>query len=184
MVDELLNHARDGWIKMNEMVRGMFGPGVTIDEMALLFPEESSLSAWVKRVVARDGYELFNVAQDTVETGPIPSKYDVEYWFLRTPFDYRLELMRLAGGYSPVHSAIDIAPEVISRGVVIPIHASFKVPDLMAYASANRTLLQEDWECAQKCDSSYGVFSYWAQEQHEGWFLKPRVNLRDGDGSA
>ena len=184
MVDKILVEVRDGWIKMNEVVRGMFGPNITIDEMALIFPSVSVLASWVRRLVARPGYELFNVAHDTVKASPIPAKYEVEYWFLRTPFDYRLELMAVNNGYSPIHSAIQLVPNADSLDIVVPVHASFKVADSMAYASANRTLQREGWECAQKCDSSYGLFSYWMlnPDEEDGWFLKPRVNLRDRTG--
>lgn len=177
VVDQFLNHVRDGWITYSEKLRAVFGTTYIIDEMALLFPDEVGLARWVKRVVSRDGYHLFNVAMDKVNTHPIPSNYDVSYWFISTPFDYRLELMTIEKGYSPLHSAIDVCP--VPEQVVIPMHASFKVPDEEAYASANATLLRNGWECAQKCASTYGTFSYWTEEKFDGWFIKPRVNLRD-----
>jgi hypothetical protein len=45
-------------------------------------------------------------------------------------------------------------------------------------------LRERAWEVVQKCDSTYGKFSYWKPldaDDHEdlGLYLKPRVNLRD-----
>ena len=181
--EEVLNYARDGWIKCNEKLRGMFGADCKIDEMAFLFPNERYLASWVKRFVAQPGYELFNVASDRVITSPIPSEYDVSYWFLRTPFDYRLELMSILDGYSPLHHGVNVRVDKVHDNQIVAVHASFKVRDEKAYASANATLIREGWECAQKCDSTYGRLSYWNYDPFEGWFLKPRVNLRDALGA-
>lgn len=178
-VDGILTEVRDAWIPLNEAVRGMFG-GYTVDEMALVSPDHHKLARWVRRFAARDGYELFNAAQDKVVTSPITASYEVEYWFMRTPFDYRLELMSVVGGFSPLHSA---ATNLNDSGLY-KVHASFKCQSQEAYASAVSTLLRNDWEPALKCQSTYGRFSYFSHPDLSGWYLKPRVNLRDGERDA
>jgi hypothetical protein len=175
-----LARMRDEHAFANEVVRSLFGTKYSIDEMALVSRSAEWLMSFLKQLVSIEGYELFNRADDIVETFPICSNYVVEYWFLRTPFDYRLELMRILNGHSPVHHAIFNNDD--EDPLAINVHASFKVPDLDAYTEAQAVLRKSGMECAQKCESTYGRFSYFINEDVlPNWYLKPRVNLRDAD---
>lgn len=167
---------------MNEWLRGALGGGAQIDEVALLFHDQESLSNFVRVVVQQEGYELFNSASDIVSVHPLGSSYGVDYWFLRTPYAYRLELMQLTSPGSPLHEYL------LSRSsrwhLPVPVHASFKCPTEDAYATAVHTLRREGLESVQLCRSSYGTFSYWQEPTATGvldrpLYVKPRVNLRD-----
>jgi len=190
LVRSVLHDVHASWQEQNAILRGLLGAGTHVDEMALLFAGEHALAAFVRYAVRERGYELFNTAWDHVATGPILSHYDVSYWFLRTPGyepgkkGYRLELMSLLSHGSPLHDRM--AALATGEMRYRPVHASFKCPDEEAYGTAVNTLRKGGYELAQRCSSSYGQFSYWqhyAAEGTPGWFLKPRVNLRDEDVS-
>lgn len=173
-----LNEINEDWHGMSAKVRGEFGVETRIDEMALRFDNHEDLFAWLTFAVRQDGYELFNSAEDWVTTKPLASSYGVNYWFLLTPYEYRLELMHLGVGHSPLHHLLrPNTPGSLGR-----VHASFKVKDEEEYANVVRTLKFTGWQDLQYCDSRYGKFSYWEEESSPGpWFLKPRVNLRDAE---
>jgi hypothetical protein len=181
-VKHLLTHVHEGYEKCNEQLRGILGAEAEIDEMALLVINKASVLNLLTHLVSFDGYELFNSASDTVTTSPIHSGYDVHYWFVRTPYNYRLEVMYLPpkGGYSPLHNKLIYSADNDPDNNVYGVHASFKC-DSSSYMAAGVLLRKEGWELAQRCDSDYGKFSYYANEDNTGvgWFLKPRVNLRD-----
>lgn len=178
----------------DEELRAMFGAAHEIDEMALMFTSPSWALRWISSAVRVPGVNLFNTAHDTVETRPVPSTYNVHYWFLSSPFPegyepgeerWRIECMYAHEG-SPLH-------ETYSRKMhgkdVAAIHASFKCPDEEAYAVAVKTLGDNGYEAAQFCESTYGRFSYWAPAEHgladgSGLYLKPRVNLRDAGADS
>lgn len=174
-VEENLQVVRDGFLQTNEIVRGLLGPSVSIDEMALLFTTRSLALAFTRELVKFEGYELFNAASDLVSTSPIHSHYCVDYLFIRTPFSYRMEIMSVREGFSPIHSVYS----GMDAKNGYKIHASFKCPDQEAYGNACATLIRDGFECAQKCESDYGLFSYFSDRDRTTWFIKPRVNLRD-----
>jgi len=171
--------------KAQEQLRGMFGSGAVIDEMAIMFQNPYELRSWVDAAVRLPGVVLFNTAHDSVSTQPIPSRYNVHYWFLSSPWPegyepgedlWRVEAMYAHKG-SPMHDALR---DQFSPGESLTVHASFKCADEEAYGVATNTLQRNGYEAVQRCESTYGRFSYWRQgEQETGVFLKPRVNLRD-----
>lgn len=179
----MVSRIHEGYEKCTEQLRGIFGPQAEIDEMALIASNEASVLNLLTHLVSIEGYELFNSANDTVSTTPIRSSYEVNYWFVRTPSRrYRLEVMYLPPneGYSPLHNKLTHSVNGQPDNSIYAVHASFKC-DEASYAAAGVLLRKAGWELAQKCDSSYGKFSYYANEDSVGvgWFLKPRVNLRD-----
>lgn len=153
--------------------------GVKIDEIALLVGDTGQLAELDQLLALKFGWERFNIATDNVKTQPIRSAYSVEYHFYRHPaHDYRLEVMRLSSGISPLHAAI---PKPLNRQVCEPVHASFKCPDEETYAAARFGLVEAGMVEAQRCDSTYGRFSYFTTlgTPLRVPYLKPRVNLRD-----
>jgi hypothetical protein len=167
-----------------EELRGMFGAEAVIDEMALMFRDPDVLRSWVDAAVRIPGVTLFNTAHDSVGTQPIPGRYSVHYWFLSVPEVYgpwRVEAMFAHPG-SPLHDSLRRQ----GRGEeLLMVHASFKCPDEEAYGVATNTLARNGYEPVQKCESTYGRFSYWRHEDAvRGVFLKPRVNLRDAEADG
>ena len=169
----------------DEELRAMFGASYAIDEMALMFTDQDWLTRWVTSAVRVPGMVLFNSAHDHVRTRPVPSSYDVHYWFLSAPSEHtsrgewRIEAMYPHPG-SPLHDAH--LTHMSERNIAV-MHASFKCSDEEAYAVAVKTLADNGYEAAQYCDSTYGKFSYWSpldrEDRAPGPYLKPRVNLRD-----
>jgi len=174
-----MDNVRGEHLEMSAILRGVLGTRYAVDEMALLFAEEATLSSFVRAAVSLgEGYTLFNTAYDTVKTSPILSEYHVRYWFLSTPHGFRVELMATYPG-SPLHDQIQLG---MSRDSVYSVHASFKCEDEEAYGNAVHSLKKNAYQLVQSCESSYGRFSYWQPleaEERPHWFLKPRVNLRD-----
>lgn len=154
-----------------------------IDEIALLVESEPDLRT-LARVLPGEGWEQFNEARDVVRTGPIASRYEVQYTFFRHPDKpWRLEVMKIVGGVSPLHEAIR---PPLGGELCVPVHASFKTADEEQYAHAVGVLQEGGFELAQRCDSTYGRFSYWINvgRVNRVPYLKPRVNLRDSAQSA
>lgn len=151
-----------------------------VDEIALLVEGEAELrQLWT--ALAALGWTQFNQARDAVKTSPILSKYEVSYTFFSHPDKpWRLEVMRLLNGYSPLHGAI---ARPLGSAPCVPVHASFKVAAEEFYAYAREDLDELGMFEAQRCDSTYGRFSYWTNlDQSDAVpYLKPRVNLRDAD---
>jgi hypothetical protein len=170
-----------------------------IDEIAYLFPTHHHAEVFIREAVHDEAEcTLFNVATDHVHTSPINSCYDVMYQFLSVPSSYlphrpsqtstvRIEAMHLARGFSPLHFGELLSME--RDGLLASaIHASFKCEDETAYAAATHRLRESGWEVAQRCDSTYGRFSYWKPLEADQWlpdgpfmYLKPRINLRDAE---
>lgn len=164
-----------------------------IDEVALMFV--GNPWPFLEEAVKLDGVDLFNVADDEVETFPIHRDYSVRYYFLSTPFGFRVECMRITGGISPLHNGF-IGFDGSTKDVLPPVvHYSFKCADETEYKYATATMRGNEWEMAQGCESTYGRFSYWMTDERtddalseadwpwreKGYeaYLKPRVNLRD-----
>jgi len=176
--------------EMNEALRGMLGALHTVDEMALMFRTDADLKEFLRYAV-RHGYTLFNSDSDTVTTGPLRSSYDVAYWFLAAPGypqlenSYRLELMTLHTPGSPLHDTLQLWLDNNNHPSVA-VHASFKCHNEEEYANAVHTLGRNGYELTQRCESTYGRFSYWQPQEAADHpvntvYLKPRVNLRDAE---
>lgn len=172
----------DNVARMGDLMRQHAGmawdPEHPYDEVALLATSNRQAFAAVQSFVRR-GWRYFNNAEDTVTTHPFRTQYDVTYHFLaHQNVGWRIELMTLGYGLSPVHWAI---LDRTRSGALPVVHLSFKVPNMSAYEAVlsrwHGHLLH-----AQSCTSSYGVFSYWAGQPVDGnpeVYLKPRINLRD-----
>lgn len=167
------------YIQKTEELRGMFGPKIYVDEVALLFADPDALAIFVQNAVRQDRVELFNTARDQVYTEPLVSRYEVDYWFLSTEKAYRIEAMVPTVG-SPLHTTVAVNSRM-RHNEALPVHASFKCPDEESYTNATATLTKNGYECAQRCRSAYGRFSYWTPlaTPTDGVFLKPRMNERD-----
>lgn len=155
-----------------------------IDEIALLVDTQTHADELL-RCLPELGWERFNDAVDRVRTSPIPSVYRVKYVFFQHPEkSWRLEVMQMLEGYSPLHGAI-VQP--VGGALCVPVHASFKTADEEQYAYAVSTLAESGgYLMAQRCDSTYGRFSYWTALDRADRvpYLKPRVNLRDAQESG
>lgn len=187
-VEETFNEAGK-FIERYDEVLADLGFVQGIDEIALLFPHRGYAWSFVAEAVREEGCVLFNSATDHVHTKPLRTCYDVTYLFLTLPAAYhpsgrsgvRLECMFLGDGVSPLHEA-EIAKMDIGDEAVSPVHASFKCGDEEDYANATTSLREAGWESVQRCESTYGRFAYWSplHDETPGVYLKPRVNLRDG----
>lgn len=182
-IDDIFSVLTVKWSAADQQIRGLLGADGVVDEMALFFPTKDLMFVFISKAVQRD-WVLFNQDDDVVETTPIQSSYDVEYWFLQHPdLPYRLELMLVLDGYSPYHGMLRQACEQLSMPAVLA-HASFKTQSEEAYANAVRALRSAGYEVAQHCTSSYGRFSYFIGDPNEDLVaLKPRINLRDSEAS-
>ncbi len=150
------------------LLLGVMGFSATvIDEIAIAYPQGDLMVADINLGMWNPESE----GQDRVLaiTGPGFDSYGVQYAWQRTEWG-RYELMQILNGRSPIHAIVH-GP--------MPFHASFKLPDLQAYAFAcDQFLRTKGFEVVQQCVSKYGVFSYW-QTPFSSVYLKPRVNLRD-----
>lgn len=165
--------------RYNELLaRGSCTREYMIDEIALLVEGEGELRQLQTGLTAL-GWVKFNEVRDRVSTSPILSKYEVQYTFFNhVDKPWRLEVMKMMSGYSPLHGAL---PKPKGSQSCVPVHASFKVAAEEFYAYAREDLDGMEMFEAQRCDSAYGRFSYWTRfDQSDAVpYLKPRVNLRD-----
>lgn len=166
-----------------ELVRAALGTEYAIDEVALFFNNNIALWSFINTAV-RNGWQLFNQADDRVNTRPLQSTYEVRYWFLRradTP--YRIEGMQVVEGHSPYHT-------MLARGISERLgyklaHASFKVATEEEYGNAVHHLTRQlQLDVLQHCESTYGRFSYLKGDTGMSCPLKPRLNVRDGADSG
>jgi len=180
-LERVLRTSQDSVDRYNELLAGGAATReYMIDEIALLVEGEGELRQLWTALTAL-GWEQFNQARDDVKTAPIPSRYSVQYTFFQhVDRPWRLEVMQLLSGYSPLHGAI---AKPIGGTPCVPVHASFKVAAEEFYAYAREDLDGMGLFEAQRCDSTYGRFSYWTRlDQSDAVpYLKPRVNLRDAD---
>jgi len=172
---------------------GRLPRGIVIDEASILTRTETNMqnaAAYLREA----GWEEFNTATDLVFTNPFGTRYTVEYRFFSNPHVFfRLELMRLTGGFSPLHRALLEAPRPNSMSWPVP-HLSFKPQrrDLPvaaglqtwrgAYGEAVQYLRDNACIHAQSCQSTYGQFGYFlGNDAARQVYIKPRINLRDGE---
>lgn len=167
----------DGFVsKTNDFLAGLG----QIDEVALM-PRDHWASRGIPGMVGHPGFEYFNQTTDTVRHLPLAGQYQAQYHFLRTPYPWRIEIVRIVDGFSPVHQALNEFVYKVSQSEVPVVHFSFKVPDTSAYEGLFRTLFGMGCRPVQLCRSDYGRFGYWRAPVFGGLmaYLKPRVNLRD-----
>jgi hypothetical protein len=177
MADGILDKIRAEHQTAQEQARGMFGAEMVVDEMAVWFPRPGMVLSWITEMVSRPEFHLFNAAGGIVNTSPISSTYEVQYWFMDSLKDnFRIEAMCLLAGYSPYHSKF---VEAVGGNYCAIAHASFKVNSEEEFANAGHTLRQNGYEVMQHCTSEYGRFSYYVNQDAPGCVLKPRLNTRD-----
>lgn len=183
-IETVFEQVHGKWVEANEEVRALFDGKYQVDEVALCFPDREVLAVFLSLAVQR-GWVLFNYAEDSVRSRPIPGAYEVEYWFMSSQErQYRLELMVVSEGFSPFHASILEAASHVNAPLSLA-HASFKVPDEEALAAVGIRLRKSDFEAAQHCESTYGRFSYYMAPQARALaVLKPRVNLRDNEAAT
>lgn len=176
LIEKTLAVAQEATDRYSHFLEGrQWGP---IDEIALNVETQPELIA-LAQCLKDLGWAQFNRARDNVRTSPIPSRYEVEYHFFEhLDKPWRLEVMKMTSGYSPLHGAL---ARPVGGALCVPVHASFKVPDEERYAYAREDLSEMGLFEAQRCDSTYGRFSYWTNldQSEKVPYLKPRVNLRD-----
>lgn len=167
-----------------------YGLGANIDEVAILAPDTKTLWAWVSLAVRAPDITHVHAASDNVDVvGPIHAHYAADYEFLEVADKpYRIEAMMVASGHSPVHAGHAFYAE----GLASWVHASFKCHTEDDYSKTCDALAESgEWLPAQICRSDYGRFTYFfpradVMEKYNlpMMYLKPRVNLRDGDGGS
>jgi hypothetical protein len=174
--EKILSAVIDGYAKCQEALVDTGWTSSKIDEMGLLVDDHEEALSLISQSVSLPVCQLFNYAEDRVSTAPVPGSYSVQYWFLSMPRgNFRVEVMNVATG-SPIHDALRRATSIFP----LAVHASFKCADEEQYAQAHTQLLRAGWERWQRCNSSYGRFSYYGNSDLSlGWLLKPRLNLRD-----
>lgn len=160
-----------------EMMRQTTGATVKFDELALLCHNPRDEFMLIESAVRSGGWSMTAAAFDSVGTSPLPSRYGVHYSFMtRDDLPFRLEIMRLLSGHSPLHHI------VAQTGRVVPVHLSFKCASQDEMFELTEQMRSHDWGLVQHCESTYGVFSYYTQPQDfpdVGVYFKPRVNTRD-----
>lgn len=165
---------------------------VTVDEASILTPSNWWFTKAIERLTEQ-GWEHVNSAQDVVYTNPFGTRYTVEYAFLQDPTmprPFRIEVMQIVNGVSPLHDALLWArsanADITQYALPVP-HLSYK-PETGSttreFAREVDALKADGYIHAQTCQSTYGVFGYYLhQDATKQVYLKPRVNLRDGDGA-
>lgn len=152
-----------------------------VDEIAILAPARELVMEFIDEAV-QFGWCFFNRSSDIVRAEPFGTVYNVEYYFLRHhAFPWRFEVMRKVSGISPVHDALK---PFTAEGNMPLVHASFKPVNGESeqnYGWAQATLDSAGYCLTQECHSTYGRFGYWrAPTDPRLWYLKPRINTRDG----
>lgn len=162
------------------------GLSVKFDEVAYMVGSMAYEYVLIESAIRNGGWQATNAAFDQVATSPILSNYRVHYTFLTHPKrTWRMEVMRIVEGISPLHATAGGAP-------LVRVHHSFKTPNAGFYSEVVRMMSEGDWVPAQRCESTYGRFSYWRKPEilpiddamHDAPYIKPRVNLRDAEVQA
>lgn len=154
------------------------------DEAAIVFAHEEGLDEFVQ-LCLDIGVDNFNSVTDTMQMvddhGLI--KQGMESFRVRFEFlgagdteqgnQFRIEAMCALTEGAPVHEE-----HIARRGAPTLVHVSYKAPDLYAY-EAHLRKLHKDGAALRACyRNTYGQFRYYG-EAHRGYYVKPRVNLRD-----
>lgn len=168
-------------------------PECFFDEVSVLVPGLGARESLVRDLMG-DGWQVFNSATDLVFTNPFGTRYAVGYTFLRHPdFFWRIEVMEMDHktrdgkyGFSPLHQALWYPEGTVptwGEWAELPVpHLSFKVPNRRAFSGAVDHLREQGFIHAQTCQSTYGVFGYYVhQDAVRQIYVKPRVNVRDGE---
>lgn len=181
-------------------------PG-NVDEVSLLFADPDELEAFRQWAitdarmnnfarVSQDvclclGADWWNPEDDTVTEVTPPVRpietFAVRFEFLRLPAaQWRIEAMCILSGSAPLHTAW---LEMYGSGCVV--HVSYKLPSRDAYEQHTRrgphvSQWPEQPTLRAQYGNSYGRFAYYQHAYFEdsvgrnAWFLKPRINERDG----
>lgn len=158
-----------------------YDTGNLINELAILTPNHDCAMRVIESMVGQNG-TYFNNSLDFVETQPFGTEYRVKYHFVQLfGSAYRVEIMHLIGGHSPLHTVLAAATGEHTFPIV---HASWKPPAGEAtedYFDECKRLRVGGYNEVQACESSYGQFGYWRPRgvQEHNIYLKPRVNSRD-----
>jgi hypothetical protein len=176
-----LNSWRHNISRANDFLQNVAGlDAVRVDELALMFVDQFEMMRYISDAVMEPEVEHYNGANDVVETLPLGTEYRVRYDFLRIRGEvFRVECMAITSGFSPLHAAVWNN----ASNLPVVVHLSFKARNLHRYNEMIAGIRKTGAIFAQECDSTYGRFSYWKVDLHDGpnLYLKPRVNLRDGD---
>lgn len=165
-----------------------FIPG-TIDEMAILFPDNDTLESFMflaastpgirhDRSVESDHMNYLPRGVGDGEWAPFEDGWDVRFEFFKTSEPYRIEAMVRLGGHAPLH---EVALEE-QGGKPCVFHASFKQHSVEGYEEMKQRLSERTRKGAAfeaEYQNSYGRFSYWSVSVIPWLYVKPRVNLRD-----
>jgi hypothetical protein len=182
-IDRMMTTVRDAMDRGEEWLRELGYGACFIDEVALLLPEGKHGDEWYECMLGRVGQRgvtYFNQDSDVVHCQPLPSRYEVRYDFFSTDVGVRLELLRLRGGYSPLHDLYRRDGRASSHSADV-VHVSFSVADEAALKRTYAEMAEKGWMLGQDCSSRYGRFGYWTKPDEGGplLWLKPRTNLRD-----
>lgn len=161
-----------------------------IDEVSLLFGTVEELEAFVEWAKQHPSLEHFNATEDTMDREDKDQSFRVRFEFIR-PTDltkdyapWRIEAMCVLEGIAPIHETV-----LQEHGSGAVVHLSWKHTSEEIYESYLRRDVQQMMKnkpgvvtgnpdhFVGAYRNSYGRFSYWGRRP----FLKPRVNLRDGD---
>lgn len=179
----------------------MLLPGVTLDEVSVLFPSEATLTQFVN-VASQSGlahhfatvpYDVFDQTYGRSEEG-VPNfgkrAFGVRFEFLRPAgCDWRIEGMAVlppAEGRQPMAPLHKRALSHSAGGPVV-VHVSYKVGNAIHHLQSEEARLDESANMGRtdlgrlaSYRNSYGAFTYYAGGLLGHVYLKPRVNLRDG----
>lgn len=147
-----------------------------VDETSLLFDTADNMMGFVKWAEEVAGWEHFNHVVDRCLRLDGPGEFQVRFEFLRKPgSDWRIECMSLDGAPAAVlHNE-----RLEQKASPTVIHASFKLPDAVAYEACLTRLtglFAPGRGRRAEYRNSYGRFAYFGRPGAT-WFLKPRVNL-------
>lgn len=167
---------------INDWLKGYDAEELTIDEVAIVMPRSvSGLGSALITLVGQTNIEYFNNATDKVNANPFGCDYKAEYHFLRTGYPWRLEVMRVVHGCSPVHEPYDW----FGGNKPALAHFSFKCSEGSRYDDVAEWMAEHTPAVpAQECLAGYGAYSYWRLPSLGNLmaYVKPRVNLRDMPG--
>lgn len=147
-------------------------PGQLIDEVSLLFDSRRSLDGFVRFATSSGLMDNFNTVEDKmIRLDDREKPFWVRFEFLRFPkSNWRIEAMCITEGTAPLHSQ-----HLEENGSGCVVHASWKCSDLKMYLLDCQTM-RLSYPLRAEYQNSYGIFSYFIEE---GFYFKPRVNLRD-----
>lgn len=188
--EENIKNLDDIWDGANRAVcalrRGEEAAGLAVvDELAILVPSKRAAMSVIEQAVGDHG-AYFNNAIDYVNTEPFETSYKVQYHFIKVYGKaYRIEVMHLLDGHSPLHTVLALATARGTGREFPVVHASWKPisgENKIGYTREQRILREGGYKSLQECRSTYGRFGYWQGQfkaEPTSVYLKPRINVRD-----